>query len=176
MRHKKAVIRTATAYMKLLFPHVLKKEDMNMDDFYAYCLKPAIHRRDIIRQQCSKIDLEGSFSKPMPDFSLKQYAEHSMDKIKRLQELYLELDNFQISGEDVVAEIRAQINDLELQILFHRVRLMPDTQKNSIIIHSTLLFLQRKPRKRETLFCQRLPPYLNKLILTAYRQQVSFLR
>ena len=30
-----------------------------------------------------------------------------MDKIKRLQELYLELDNFQISGEDVVAEIRA---------------------------------------------------------------------
>ena len=71
MRHKKAVIRTATAYMKLLFPHVLKKEDMNMDDFYAYCLKPAIHRRDIIRQQCSKIDLEGSFSKPMPDFSLK---------------------------------------------------------------------------------------------------------
>ena len=71
MRHKKAVIRTATAYMKLLFPHILRKEDMNMDDFYAYCLKPAIHRRDIIRQQCSKIDLEGSFSKPMPDFSLK---------------------------------------------------------------------------------------------------------
>lgn len=71
MRHLKAVQRTATAYMKLLFPHILKKEDMNMDDFYTYCLKPAIHRRDIIRQQCANIDLESSFSKPMPDFTLK---------------------------------------------------------------------------------------------------------
>ena len=71
MRHLKAVQRTATAYMKLLFPHVLQKEDMDMAEFYTYCLKPAIHRRDIIRQQCSNIDRESSFSKPMPEFSIK---------------------------------------------------------------------------------------------------------
>ena len=40
-----------------------------------------------------------------------------MDKIKRLQELYFELDKLKLSGEDVVAEIRAEINDLELQII-----------------------------------------------------------
>lgn len=71
MRHLKAVQRTATAYMKLIFPHVLQKEDMDMAEFYTYCLKPAIHRRDIIRQQCSNIDRESSFSKPMPEFSIK---------------------------------------------------------------------------------------------------------
>jgi ATP-dependent Lon protease len=71
MRHLKAVQRTSTAYMKLLFPHITKKEDMDMDDFYTYCLKPAIHRRDIVRQQCANIDRESSFSKPMPIFTIK---------------------------------------------------------------------------------------------------------
>ena len=46
-------------------------DELNKDDFYNYCLKPAIHRRDIIRQQCSYIDTEGSFAKPMPNFSVK---------------------------------------------------------------------------------------------------------
>jgi ATP-dependent Lon protease len=71
MRHLKAVQRTSTAYMKLLFPHITKKEEMDMDDFYTYCLKPAIHRRDIVRQQCANIDRESSFSKPMPIFTIK---------------------------------------------------------------------------------------------------------
>lgn len=71
MRHLKAVQRTATAYLKLLFPHVVRKEDLDLDEFYKYCLKPAIHKRDIIRQQCANIDRESSFSKPMPDFSVK---------------------------------------------------------------------------------------------------------
>lgn len=71
MRHMKAVQRTATAYLKLLFPHITRKEDLDLDDFYRYCLKPAIHRRDIIRQQCANIDRESSFSKPMPDFTVK---------------------------------------------------------------------------------------------------------
>jgi len=71
MRHVKAVQRLATAYLKLLFPHITRKENLNMDDFYSYCLKPAIHRRDIIRRQCSNIDREGSFSKPMPEFTIR---------------------------------------------------------------------------------------------------------
>lgn len=40
-----------------------------------------------------------------------------MDKIKRLQELYIEFNKLKFSGEDVVSEIRAEINDIELQIL-----------------------------------------------------------
>lgn len=71
MRHVKAVQRTATAYLKLLFPHVTKKENLDMDDFYTYCLKPAIHRRDIVRNQCAIMDREGSFHKPMPEITLK---------------------------------------------------------------------------------------------------------
>lgn len=71
MRHIKAVQRTTTAYMKLLFPHIVRKEDLDLDEFYTYCLKPAIHRRNIIRQLCAKIDREDSFSKPMPDITLK---------------------------------------------------------------------------------------------------------
>lgn len=71
MRHLKAVQRTTVAYLKLLFPHILKKEDMDMEEFYTYCLKPAIHRRNIIRQQCANIDCESSFAKLMPEFTLK---------------------------------------------------------------------------------------------------------
>lgn len=71
MRHVKAVQRIATAYMKLLFPHITRRDDLDEGEFYTYCLKPAIHRRDIIRQQCSNIDLEGSFAKPMPVFELR---------------------------------------------------------------------------------------------------------
>lgn len=71
MRHVKAVQRTATAYLKLLFPHITKKEDLDIDDFYTYCLKPAIHRRDIVRKQCAIMDREGSFHKPMPEITLR---------------------------------------------------------------------------------------------------------
>ena len=71
MRHLKAVKRIASAYLKLLFPHILKKEDMDIAEFYTYCLKPAVHRRDIIRRQCANIDHESSFSKPLPIFELK---------------------------------------------------------------------------------------------------------
>lgn len=72
-RHTKAVKRVATAYMKLLFPHVTNVEDLDMDLFDRYCLQPAIRRRDIIRQQCSNIDTEASFAKPMPAYTTKVF-------------------------------------------------------------------------------------------------------
>lgn len=68
MRHTKAIKRTATAYLKLLFPHITSAEQMDKNDFNAFCLQPAIRRRDIVRQQCSNIDAEKSFSKPMPAY------------------------------------------------------------------------------------------------------------
>lgn len=67
-RHTTAVKRIATAYLKLLFPHVTSIEQISKEEFDYYCLQPAIRRRDIIRQQCANIDHEGSFSKPMPAY------------------------------------------------------------------------------------------------------------
>lgn len=71
MRHTKAIKKVATAYFKLLFPHIVSIEQLNLQDFNAFCLQPAIHRRDIVRQQCSNIDAESSFSKPMPNYIIK---------------------------------------------------------------------------------------------------------
>lgn len=68
MRHTKAIKRTATAYLKLLFPHITSADQIDKNDFNMLCLQPAIRRRDIVRQQCSNIDAEKSFSKPMPDY------------------------------------------------------------------------------------------------------------
>ena len=73
MRHTKAVKKVATAYMKLLFPHVTSIEQLDWDDFNALCLQPAIRRRDIVRQQCSNIDAEASFSKPIPAYTIKHH-------------------------------------------------------------------------------------------------------
>lgn len=71
MRHTKAVKRMATAYLKLLFPNVISKEMIDTETFDMYCLQPAIRRRDIIRQQCSNIDTENSYSKPMPEYKVR---------------------------------------------------------------------------------------------------------
>lgn len=70
MRHTKAVKRLTTAYLKLFFPHITKVEQVDLNEFNVFCLQPAIHRRDIVRQQCSNIDAEKSFSKPMPEYKV----------------------------------------------------------------------------------------------------------
>lgn len=70
-RHTNAVKRIATAYLKLLFPHVTSADQIDLNEFNCFCLQPAVRRRDIIREQCSHIDAEISFSKPMPAYALK---------------------------------------------------------------------------------------------------------
>lgn len=72
MRHTKAIKRVATAYLKLLFPHVTSSAQIDRNEFNMLCLQPAIRRRDIVRQQCSNIDSEQSYAKPMPQYSVKQ--------------------------------------------------------------------------------------------------------
>lgn len=77
IRDGNAVKRLATAYHKLLFPHIrdlqiLSEETLNRfkEVYDKYCLQPAAARRAIIRRQCHAIDRE--FSSVMPDFKLKQ--------------------------------------------------------------------------------------------------------
>lgn len=68
MRDFTAVKRITVAYMKLLFPHWTKKEDVNLSDFDLYCLQPAIRRRGIIKEQCHYIDPE--FKSCMPKITV----------------------------------------------------------------------------------------------------------
>lgn len=70
MRHTKAIKRVSTAYLKLLFPHITSADMVDLNDFNTYCLQPAIRRRNIVREQCSYIDAESSFSKPIPNYSI----------------------------------------------------------------------------------------------------------
>lgn len=57
-RDVKAVKRIASAYLKLLFPHYQKLEDVDREMFEKYCLKPAIHMRQIVKTQMGIIDEE----------------------------------------------------------------------------------------------------------------------
>ena len=70
-RHKKAIIRIATAYLKLLYPHITSADQIDKEEFDTYCLQPAIRRRDIVRQQCYNINPEPSFAKQIPDIRVK---------------------------------------------------------------------------------------------------------
>lgn len=76
LRDLKAVRKVATAYAKLLFPHVRSLSDLAEEDveqyrqlYRHYCLEPAIRRRGIIREQCHFIDVE--YHKEMPEFKIE---------------------------------------------------------------------------------------------------------
>lgn len=73
IRDVKAVSRIATAYTKLLFPHISDVCKLTSDDleqfkqmYRNYCLEPAVEKRGIIRAQCHMIDKE--YSAIMPTF------------------------------------------------------------------------------------------------------------
>ena len=51
-----AIKRLCTAFLKLLFPHVKSKEDIDPDEFIKYCLNPAKEMRSIIKRQLCVID------------------------------------------------------------------------------------------------------------------------
>lgn len=76
IRDVKAVRRIATAYTKLLFPHISSLEDLTAEDvnqfkqmYQTYCLEPAVEKRSIIRSQCHMIDKE--YSAEMPKFVIE---------------------------------------------------------------------------------------------------------
>jgi len=68
VRDLNAVKRMATAYTKLLFPHITQVEELDKEEFQQLCLEPAIRRRGIIRKQLHKIDPE--FKVEMPKIFL----------------------------------------------------------------------------------------------------------
>jgi ATP-dependent Lon protease len=68
-RDKKAILKVATAYMKLLFPWVRDISDVIPEDFRKYCLEPAIQKRRIIKAQIACLDPE--FNPRVPDIRIK---------------------------------------------------------------------------------------------------------
>ena len=70
-RDTTAIIRLATAYMKILFPHVRSVSDITKEEFETYCFKPAYEKRKIIRTQLSISDME--YSPRMPDIKVKEF-------------------------------------------------------------------------------------------------------
>ncbi len=70
-RDTKAIVKIATAYLKLLFPNVRSAEDVNKDEFKEFCLEPAMNMRGIIKHQISLIDQE--FTDELPNIKMKQF-------------------------------------------------------------------------------------------------------
>ena len=68
-RNTDAVKRIATAYLKLLFPHVRNIDDIKPREFNQYCLRPAVRMREIILRQMGMLDVEYK-GKEIPKFSI----------------------------------------------------------------------------------------------------------
>ncbi|WP_282155892.1 BREX system Lon protease-like protein BrxL [Cytobacillus gottheilii] len=54
LRDRKAIVRLATAYLKLLFPDLR----LTHEEFVKYCLKPAVELRQRVRDELHKMDKE----------------------------------------------------------------------------------------------------------------------
>lgn len=68
-RDKKAILKVATAYLKLLFPWVRDVTDIDPALFTRYCLEPAIRKRALIKEQIAAMDPE--FNPRVPNIKLK---------------------------------------------------------------------------------------------------------
>lgn len=73
-RDTEAIKRIATAFLKLLFPHVRSPKDINAHEFNQYCLIPAKKMRQIIVKQMGMIDTQYK-GKNVPTFSIREYEE-----------------------------------------------------------------------------------------------------
>lgn len=82
VRHVKAVQKIATAYCKLLFPHIKSLEELVSEDletfknlYRKYCLLPAIEARRYIYNQCRLVDSEYKYN-GIPKFSINSSDKH----------------------------------------------------------------------------------------------------
>ena len=78
VRHVKAVRKIATAYCKLLFPHIRSLNELSSEDlatfkalYRKYCLLPAIEARNYIYNQCKTADGEYKYN-TMPEFTISE--------------------------------------------------------------------------------------------------------
>lgn len=67
-RDTRSVKRLATAWLKLLFPHVVQPEAVDREAFSRYCLTPVLTMRGVIRKQLHLMDTE--YSDTLPEIVL----------------------------------------------------------------------------------------------------------
>jgi len=67
-RNLEAVKRIATAFLKLLFPHVTSAKEIDKEDFKKYCVEPAVKMREAVLSQLKILD--------------KEYEDKQMPKIR----------------------------------------------------------------------------------------------
>ena len=68
-RDTTAIKRTCCGFMKLLFPHVKRADDIDKEEFRIYCLTPAIQMRGIIKRQLHLMDSE--YRDTIPDIQIR---------------------------------------------------------------------------------------------------------
>ncbi len=71
VRDTEAIKRLATAYLKLLFPHVTEPDKIDPEEFRHYCLEPAMEMRGIIKTQLGIIDPGEFGGKTIPTVKLR---------------------------------------------------------------------------------------------------------
>lgn len=74
-RDTEAILRICTAYLKLLFPHAIKPDMIDILEFNRYCLRPAVQMRTIIRNQLQIIDFAEYGGKNVAAYTVKEEFE-----------------------------------------------------------------------------------------------------
>ena len=77
-RDTEAILRTCTAYLKLLFPHVTSPEMIDSMEFKKYCLRPAVEMRTIIRKQLQIMDPKEYGGKNVAAYTLNPKYDHGV--------------------------------------------------------------------------------------------------
>lgn len=75
-RDTEAIKRICTAYLKLIFPNVREKGDIQLKDFYDFCLEPAKEMRRIIKTQLGIVDME-FLGKDIPNITIAGFGENA---------------------------------------------------------------------------------------------------
>jgi len=70
VRDIEAIKRLCTALMKLFFPHVSSKDDLDLEEFEKYCLNLALEMRGTIKTQLNMMDRE--YSPYLPEVKIKK--------------------------------------------------------------------------------------------------------
>jgi len=69
-RDTTAIKRICSGFLKLLFPHVRRVEDINKGEFEKYCLAPAMEMRSVIKQQLHLLE-PGEYNDTVPDIKVR---------------------------------------------------------------------------------------------------------
>lgn len=68
-RDTNAIIKMCSGYLKLLYPHVRKADDIDPQEFKIMCFEPAYEKRKIIRQQMAIMNRD--ISSQMPNITVR---------------------------------------------------------------------------------------------------------